>query len=69
MKTKTSELQGKAITITDEELRMIRGALIASATMLTSFGAPKPEQLETYRKLRNLADRLGGEIDTPEELV
>ena len=55
--------------LTDEDVRLIRGALIANATMLTAFGTPKPDQLEMYRKLRNLADRLGGEVDVPEEVV
>ena len=55
--------------LTSEELRLIRGALIANATMLTAFGSPKPYQLEMYRKLRNLADRLGDEVGVPEELV
>ena len=51
------------IQLTSEEVRLIRGSLISNATMLTAFGTPKPDQLEIYRKLRNLADRLGNEVD------
>ena len=56
------------VQLTGEEVRLIRGSLISNATMITAFGTPKSDQLEMYRKLRNLADRLGDEVDGKEGL-
>lgn len=44
--------------LTDEDIKLIKGCLIAQSTMLTAFGTPSRESLELYRKLMNLNDRL-----------
>ena len=44
--------------LTEEDVRLINGCLIAQATMLTAFCNPSRESLELYRKLMNLKDRI-----------